>query len=56
MDVKFIAKAECLIENIDHKADSNMSIAKELERLFENEGIKASVDVCELTYIKSESE
>lgn len=51
MDVKFILKAECRLDNIDHKADSNTKLAKELEQLFEDIGMKAVVEISGLTYI-----
>lgn len=51
MDVKFLVEAECFVENIECKADSNSSVAKSVEELFASEGIKAVVEIYGLTYI-----
>lgn len=51
MDAKFTLKAECIVENIDHRATSILELEKEIDKLFNYFGIITRVKVCDLSYI-----
>ena len=54
MDVMFLLKAECRVDDIDIKASAE-EIEDQFEQMFDDCDIKAVVKIEGLTYLKNES-